>query len=103
MYTPPAFKEDDPSELRRIMRAVRLPTLVTATAEGLVATPLPLFLDEAEGELGVLHGHMARANPQWTLAPRGEAMAIYAGPDAYVTPTWYASKREHGKVVPNWN
>ena len=56
MYTPPAFKEDDPSELRRIMRAVRLPTLVTATAEGLVATPLPLFLDEAEGEFGVLHG-----------------------------------------------
>ena len=103
MYTPPAFKIDDPEELRRLMRAVRLPTLVTATAEGLVATPLPLFLDEAEGEFGVLHGHMARANPQWTLSPLGEAMAIYSGPDAYVTPSWYAAKREHGKVVPTWN
>jgi len=103
MYTPPAFKEDDPAELRRMMRAVRLPTLVTATVEGLVATPLPLFLDEAEGEFGVLHGHMARANPQWTLSPLGEAMVIYSGPDAYVTPSWYAAKREHGKVVPTWN
>ncbi len=103
MYTPPAFKEDDPSELRRIMREVRLATFVTATAEGLVATPLPLFLDEAEGEFGVLHGHMARANPQWTLAPLGEAMVIFSGPDAYVTPSWYAAKREHGKVVPTWN
>jgi len=103
MYTPPAFKEDDPSELRRIMRAVRLPTLVTATAEGLVATPLPLFLDEAEGEFGTLHGHMAKANPQWRLAPIGDAMAVYSGPDAYVSPSWYATKREHGKVVPTWN
>ena len=103
MYTPPAFKEDDPSELHRIMHEVRLATLVTATAEGLVATPLPLFLDEADGEFGVLHGHMARANPQWTLAPLGEAMVIFSGPDAYVTPSWYAAKREHGKVVPTWN
>jgi len=103
MYTPPAFKIDDPAELRRIMRAVRLPTLVTTTAEGLAATPLPLFLDEAEGEFGVLHGHMAKANAQWRLAPLGEALVIYSGPDAYVTPSWYASKREHGKVVPTWN
>ena len=46
---------------------------------------------------------MARANPQWSLPPLGEAMVIYAGPDAYVTPSWYAAKREHGKVVPTWN
>lgn len=51
----------------------------------------------------MLHGHMARANPQWTLSPLGEAIAIYSGPDAYVTPSWYAAKREHGKVVPTWN
>ncbi|MCO5146027.1 MAG: FMN-binding negative transcriptional regulator [Aquamicrobium sp.] len=103
MYTPPAFREDDPDALRAIMRGARLATLVTATAEGLVATPLPLFLVETEGEAGTLYGHLARANPQWKLEPSCEAMAIFAGPDAYVTPTWYPSKREHGKVVPTWN
>ena len=103
MYTPPAFREDDPAALRAIMREARLATLVTATAEGLVATPLPLFLDAGEGAFGTLYGHMARANPQWRLEPAGEALAIFAGPDAYVTPTFYPSKREHGKVVPTWN
>lgn len=103
MYTPPAFREDDPDELRAIMRGARLATLVTATAEGLAATPLPLFLVETEGAAGTLYGHLARANPQWKLEPTGEAMAIFSGPDAYVTPSWYPSKREHGKVVPTWN
>ena len=103
MYVPPAFREDDPEALRQIMREARLSTLVTTTAEGLVATPLPLFLDETEGEFGTLYGHLARANPQWRLSPVAEAMAIFTGPDAYVTPTWYASKREHGKVVPTCN
>lgn len=103
MYTPPAFREDDPDELRAIMRGARLATLVTATCEGLVATPVPLFLDESEGPSGTLYGHLARANPQWTLEPAGEALAIFAGPDAYITPSWYPSKGEHGKVVPTWN
>lgn len=103
MYTPPAFREDDPAALRAAMREARLATLVTATAEGLVATPLPLFLDETEGALGTLYGHVARANRQWTLEPAGEALAIFAGPDAYVTPSWYPSKHEHGKAVPTWN
>lgn len=103
MYTPPAFREDDPAELRQIMHDVRLATLVTATAEGLIATPLPLILDESEGEHGVLYGHLAKANPQWTLPATSEALVIFSGPDAYVTPSWYAAKREHGKVVPTWN
>ncbi|MBS7702464.1 FMN-binding negative transcriptional regulator [Chelatococcus asaccharovorans] len=103
MYVPPAFREDDPVELRHIMRAARLSTLVTATADGLMATPLPLFLDESEGEHGVLHGHLARANPQWALPVHGEALVVFSGPDAYVTPSWYPAKREHGKVVPTWN
>lgn len=85
------------------MREARLSTLVTATAEGLVATPLPLFLEEDEGEFGTLYGHLAKANPQWKLAPAGEALVIFSGPDAYVTPSWYPSKREHGKTVPTWN
>lgn len=103
MYTPPAFRENDPVALASIMREARLSTLVTSTEEGLVATPLPLILDESEGEFGTLYGHVAKANRQWQLAPIGEALAIFPGPDAYVTPSWYASKREHGKVVPTWN
>ncbi len=103
MYIPPAFREDDRHILREIMRGARLSTLVTVTAEGLIATPLPLFLDEAEGEQGVLYGHVARANPQWQMPPLGEALAIFMGSDAYVTPSWYASKADHGKVVPTWN
>lgn len=103
MYTPPAFREDDPATLRAMMREARLATLVTATAEGLQATPLPLYLVESEGEFGTLYGHVAKANAQWKLAPLGDALAIFSGPDAYVTPAWYAAKREHGKVVPTWN
>ncbi|MGL5167784.1 MAG: FMN-binding negative transcriptional regulator [Afipia sp.] len=103
MYVPPAFREDDPSMLRQVMREARLSTLVTATPEGLIATPLPLILDASEGEHGVLYGHLAKANPQWKLPVTGEALAIFQGPDAYVTPSWYAAKREHGKVVPTWN
>jgi transcriptional regulator len=103
MYIPPAFYEDDRQILREIIRGARLSSLVTGTADGLIATPLPLFLDETEGEQGVLYGHVARANPQWQMPPLGEALAIFMGPDAYVTPSWYASKAEHGKVVPTWN
>lgn len=103
MYTPPAFREDDPKIVRDIVRSARLALLVTATAEGPLATPLPLILDESEGEHGVLHGHLARANPQWQAPALGPALAVFAGADAYVTPSWYASKAEHGKVVPTWN
>nr|WP_249122938.1 MULTISPECIES: FMN-binding negative transcriptional regulator [unclassified Bradyrhizobium] len=100
---PPAFRVDDLPEIHATIRAARLATLVTTTAEGMIGTPLPLFLDPAEGEHGVLYGHVARANPQWKAAPIGEALAIFMGPDAYVTPSWYATKRESGKVVPTWN
>jgi transcriptional regulator len=103
MYTPPAFRVDDRAEIHAMMRACRLATLVTATAEGLLATPLPLILAPEEGEFGVLHGHLARANPQWKAEAIGEAMVLFNGPDAYVTPSWYETKRETGKVVPTWN
>jgi transcriptional regulator len=103
MYIPPAFREDDIADIHATIRAARLSSFVTATADGLIATPLPMILDETEGPHGTLYGHVARANPQWRLAPIGEAMAIFMGPDAYVTPSWYATKRETGKVVPTWN
>jgi transcriptional regulator len=103
MYTPPAFRDDDRQSLVATIRAARLANLVTVTAEGLMATPLPLMLDPSEGEHGVLYGHLAKANPQCRLPPLGEALVIFIGPDAYVTPSWYATKEETGKVVPTWN
>lgn len=103
MYTPPAFRDDDPASIRAAIRTARLANFVTATTEGLMATPLPLHLDETEGEHGVLYGHLARANPQWRLPVTGDGLAIFMGPDAYVTPSWYATKQETGKVVPTWN
>ena len=103
MYVPPAFRDDDLPRIHAAIQASRLATLVTATANGLVGTPLPLMIDPAEGPYGTLYGHVAKANEQWRLAPTGDALAIFMGPDAYVTPSWYASKREHGKVVPTWN
>jgi len=103
MYTPPAFRDDDEERLRATIRAARLANFVTATADGPLATPLPLFLDPSEGERGVIYGHLARANPQWRVPALGDALAIFMGPDAYVTPAWYAAKQETGKVVPTWN
>lgn len=103
MYVPPAFREDDLHSLHAAIRAARLANLVTATDGGAIATPLPLLLVPDEGRYGTLYGHLARANPQWTLPPSGEALALFMGVDAYVSPSWYASKREHGKVVPTWN
>jgi transcriptional regulator len=106
MYTPPAFREDDPAVLHAVMRAARLAVLVSATADGGApdATHLPLLLDAAEGPHGTLYGHLAKANPHWrALAAGGPARAIFPGPEAYVSPSLYASKAEHGKVVPTWN
>jgi transcriptional regulator len=103
MYVPPAFREDDLAALHGTMREARLANLVTATCEGLMTTPLPLFLATEEGPYGTLYGHLARANPHWRLSPVGEAMALFMGPDAYVSPSWYPSKQEHHRVVPTWN
>ena len=103
MYIPSHFQESDLTVLHKMMQEARLATLVTATPEGLIGTPLPLFLVPDEGEYGTLYGHVARANAQWRLPPAGDAMAIFMGPDAYVSPSWYPSKQEQGKVVPTWN
>lgn len=103
MYIPPAFRIDGKSEIHRAIREARSATLVTATEDGLVGTLLPMVLDEGEGEHGTLYAHLARANAQWRLTPTCEAMAIFSGPEAYVTPSWYATKQETHKVVPTWN
>jgi transcriptional regulator len=103
MYIPEAFRINDLPALHDAMAASRLSNLITATEEGPLATPLPLFLVRDEGPNGTLYGHLARANPQWKHPPIGDAMALFMGPDAYISPSCYATKREHGKVVPTWN
>jgi transcriptional regulator len=103
MYVPPHFTIEDRAEISGLIRAAPLASLVTSGTDGLIASPLPLLLDDSEGEFGTLYGHLARANPQWQAGTTGDAMAIFMGPNAYVTPSWYASKAEHGRVVPTWN
>lgn len=104
MYLPPQFREDDVSILHQAIRESQLATLVTFGADGLTASHLPVLLSPEPGPLGTLIGHLSRANPQWqSFADRVPALAIFLGLDAYVTPSWYATKRETGKVVPTWN
>jgi transcriptional regulator len=103
MYTPSSFKQEDIAVLREMMMRIGFVSLVTLTADGLVATQAPVLLDPDHGEHGMLRGHIARANPQWQTATEQEALAIFVGPNGYVSPRWYAAKQEHGKVVPTWN
>lgn len=103
MYLPPLFRDEELPSLHQTMRDARLANFVTSTAEGLMASPLPLFLAADEGPYGTLYGHLARANSQWKLPPSGDAMALFVGPDAYISPAWYPSKAEHHRVVPTWN
>ncbi len=86
------------------MRAAPFANLVTMGSEGLDATPLPLMLDPSDGPQGSLIGHIARANPQWrTTDTAQEALVIFSGPDSYISPSYYETKRLTGKVVPTWN
>ena len=107
MYVPAHFAPDA-AQVDELLRNHGAADLVTLTEQGLVATMLPFIYVPPEGprpagELGALHGHLARNNDQWKLDPVGEALAIVRGPDAYISPGWYASKAEHGRVVPTWN
>lgn len=104
MYTPSYFNDADLASLHRQIDGTRLATLVTFDENGLQASHVPLLLDPAQGAHGVLTGHLAKANLQWkTLALGTEVLVIFQGPDAYVSPSFYAAKAEHGKVVPTWN
>ena len=107
MYIPDHFRPTD-DEVIDLLRHHGAVDLVTSTAAGLLATILPMAWDEPGsrpglGAHGALLGHLARKNDQWRESAMGETLAIIRGPDAYVTPSWYATKREHGRVVPTWN
>jgi transcriptional regulator len=102
MYVPTHFAVDD-AAARELLAGSGAADLVTATARGLLATFLPFVHAPEVGEHGALLGHLARNNDQWREPVLGEAMVIVHGPDAYVSPSWYAAKAEHGRVVPTWN
>ncbi|GAA2164880.1 FMN-binding negative transcriptional regulator [Actinomadura napierensis] len=102
MYIPAHFAADD-GAVRDLLHGCGAADLVTSTPRGLVATFLPVLYDPDAGEHGALLAHVARNNDQWKEPAQGESLFIVHGPDAYVTPSWYASKAEHGRVVPTWN
>jgi transcriptional regulator len=104
MYQPAQFQESDTATIHAAIHASGLATLVTVGAAGPFASHVPMLLDTSKGKQGVLRGHLAKPNPQSTTMVAGQpALAIFLGPDAYISPSLYAAKREHGKVVPTWN
>jgi transcriptional regulator len=104
MYQPPHFREERAEVLHALMRAHPLATLVTLADGRLDANHIPMLLDPARGPHGTLLAHIARAND---LArrhdPDREVLVIFQGAEGYITPSWYETKRETGKVVPTWN
>jgi len=102
MYQPAAFVESDPETLLAVMRAAPLATLVHAAGGELAADPIPMEVERL-GERWRLQAHVARSNPLWRVADGQPVLAIFQGPQAYVSPNWYPSKALHGKMVPTWN
>ncbi|PTT19907.1 transcriptional regulator, partial [Acidovorax sp. HMWF029] len=96
------FQVTDPAVLHALVRAQPLATLVIAHDGALHANHIPLYLDPTRGPNGSLIGHVARANTLWPLLPQ-QAVAVFHGPQAYVSPSWYPSKALDGKQVPTWN
>jgi transcriptional regulator len=106
MYQPPLFRETRPEVLHALIRNHPLGLLICNGSEGPVANPLPFLIDADVGPNGRLRAHLARANPQWRLladTPDTPVLVVFQGADSYITPSWYETKRETGKVVPTWN
>lgn len=104
MYQPAAFSEDRLEVLHDLIRTHPLGLLVSAGAQGLIADSIPFLMYADEGEFGTLRGHLARANPHGpALRDVDDCLIAFTGPQGYITPSWYAAKAEHGKVVPTWN
>lgn len=104
MYLPKHFAEKRPEVLHGFIRSSPFGTLITMTAHGLEASHIPFVFKPDPAPFGTLQGHLARANSQWKVStPDVEALVIFNGPDAYITPSWYPTKRDTGKAVPTWN
>jgi transcriptional regulator len=104
VYVPAHFNEPRVEVLHHLIRANSIATLVSMTSDGMIASHVPLMLDSDPAPYGRLIGHLARANPHTRSAdPTVSTLAIFQGPEGYITPSYYAAKQEHGKVVPTWN
>lgn len=105
MYRPPVFREDRIDVLHDLIRAHPFATLITVGADGPEANHIPFALEPGvDGASGTLRGHVAKPNPVWSENdPEADVLVVFQGPHHYVTPSWYPSKAEHGKVVPTWN
>jgi transcriptional regulator len=104
MYAPAHFDETRTAVLHDFVERHPLAVVVADTANGMQANHLPLMLEPGDGGAGILKGHVARANSMWKDVPAGsEVLAIFQGPSQYISPNWYPSKNEHGRVVPTWN
>jgi transcriptional regulator len=104
LYMPPAFKVGDLRVLHDHVDKVGLALLVTVATGRAVVSHVPMMLERGEGDRGTLHGHLAKGNPQIGETLKDTlATAVFQGPEAYVSPGWYQTKREHGRVVPTWN
>jgi transcriptional regulator len=103
MYRPAAFDIDDLDEMLDMVELAALGHLVTTTSDGLASTSLPFLVDRLGGPNRHLRGHVARANPHWRTIDGASTLVIFPLADGYVSPSWYPSKADHGKVVPTWN
>jgi transcriptional regulator len=104
MYTPAQFAETNLTVLHGLIKAQPFGTWVTLADSELVANHLPFMIDPNRGAYGTLVGHVARPNAVWQQLSRSqESLVIFQGPQAYISPSWYPSKQEHGKAVPTWN
>jgi len=103
MYIPPHNGPPSADDVTCLLLETRAGDLVTAGDNGLTVSMIPFLYDPSDGRHGSLLGHLARPNAQWRGADRREALVLLHGPDGYVSPAWYAAKREHGRVVPTWN
>jgi len=104
VYEPSAFKEKRIDVLHQMMRANPLATLISTDDTGFVADHIPMLVESEPEPLGLLRGHVARANPVWRKADHtGETLVIFQGPQAYISPSLYPTKRETGEVVPTWD
>ena len=104
MYQPPLFKEEDLKVQHALIRAHPLGLLITAPSGGPTANVFPFHLDAARSPKGTLQAHMAKANGQWQEIRDGApVLVVFQGAESYITPSWYATKQETGKVVPTWN
>lgn len=104
MYIPEQFQEPKIEVMHELIRSAPLATVVTLASDGLNANHIPLHLSVDSTPFGILRGHVARANPIWRdFAEDVDVLAIFQGPNAYISPSWYATKAETGKVVPTWN